>query len=151
MEYTQGTLGRVFLARLSDGDSIYDAVTEIASKENVRVGAVMAMGGMRSGKVVTGPESPHGTVVPIVNEFDDARELVGFGTLVWIEDKPSLHFHGGIGNHEEVMIGCPRIAMATYLVLEVVIIELLGIEATRVMDPEYGVHVLSLAGPVGGV
>ena len=151
MEYSKGTLGRVFLARLQDGDSIYDAVTEIATKENVRVGAVWAMGGMRSGKVVTGPESPHGTVVPIVNEFDDARELVGFGTLVWIEDKPSLHFHGGIGNHEEVMIGCPRIAMSTYLVLEVVIIELLGIEATRIMDPEYGVHALSLIRPTGDI
>ena len=28
MEYTQGRLGRVFVARLSDGESVYDAVED---------------------------------------------------------------------------------------------------------------------------
>lgn len=144
MKYTQGTLGRVFVAKLDDGDPIYDSVLEIARRENIKSAAVMAVGGIRSGKVVTGPEDPNSKVVPIVSEFDDARELVGFGMIFPMDGKPSLHMHAGIGNHEQVMVGCPRIAANVYLVLEVVIIELLGIEATREFDPKWAVHVLKM-------
>lgn len=144
MKYTQGSLGRVFVAKLDDGDAIYDSILEVANKEGIKSGIVMAVGGIRSGKVVTGPEDPNNQVVPIVNEFDDARELVGFGTIFPTDGRPTLHMHAGIGNHEHVMIGCPRIAANVYLVLEVVIIELLGIEATREYDPRWAVHVLAL-------
>jgi uncharacterized protein len=144
MKYTQGTLGRVFVAKLDDGDPIYESVLEIARTEGINSGAVMAVGGIRSGKVVTGPEDPNSEVVPIVREFDDARELIGFGMIFPIDGKPSLHMHAGIGNHEDVMIGCPRIAANVYLVLEVVIIEFIGIEATREFDPKWAVHVLSV-------
>ncbi len=144
MKYTQGSIGRVFVAKLDDEDAIYDSILEVANREGIRSGVVMAVGGIRSGKVVTGPEDPNSQVVPIVNEFDDARELVGFGTIFPTDGKPTLHMHAGIGNHEHVMIGCPRIAANVYLVLEVVIIELLGIEATREYDPRWAVHVLSL-------
>lgn len=146
MRYTQGNLGRVFVAKLDDGEAIYDSVLEIANREGISSAAVMAVGGIRRAKVVTGPEDPNSEVVPIVSEFDDARELVGFGTIFPLDGKPSLHMHAGIGNHEQVMIGCPRIAADVYLVLEVVIIELLGVEATREFDPRWAVHVLSMAG-----
>lgn len=144
VEYTQGTLGRVFVARLEDGEPIYDSVLEIARRENIQCAAVMAVGGIRSGTVVTGPESPTGKVVPKTTSFDDARELIGAGTIFPLDGKPSLHMHAGIGNEDHVMIGCPRIAANVYLVLEVIIIELLGIEATREFDPEWAVHLLSL-------
>ena len=146
MRYTQGRLGRVFVARLEDGESLYEAVHEIASKEGVKCAAVCAVGGMRSGKVVTGPKNARGKVVPHVEEFDDAREMVGFGTLFQQDGRPSLHFHAGIGRQDGALVGCPRVAMSVYLVLEVVIVELLDIDATREMDPEFGVHLLTIAG-----
>jgi len=146
MRYTQGTLGRVFVARLGDGESIYEAVEEIASREGVTSAAVMAVGGMRSGKVVTGPEKTTGKVIPHFEEFDDAREMVGFGTLFPQEGKPCLHLHAGIGRRDGALVGCPRAGMSVYLVLEVVVIELLGIDASREFDPEFGVHLLALAG-----
>lgn len=145
MEYTQGAFGRVFVARLSDGESIYEAVEEIAANEGIKSAAVMAVGGMRSGKVVTGPKSTTGKIVPNVQEFDDAREIVGFGTLFEQEGKPSLHIHIGIGREDKALVGCPRIEMSVYLILEVVIIELTGVEAKREMDPEFGVHLLKIA------
>jgi hypothetical protein len=144
MQYTEGKLGRVFVVKLSDGEPIYDSILEIANREGIKCAAVYAVGGMRSGTVVTGPENPRGKVVPRTISFDDARELVGFGTIVPLDGKPSLHMHAGIGDQEHVTVGCPRIAANVYLVLEVVIIELLGIKATREFDPEFGVHVLSL-------
>lgn len=144
MQYTQGKLGRVFLARLQDGESIYEAVEAIARREDIHGAAVLAVGGIRSGKVVTGPVHPTGKVVPHFEEFDDARELVGVGTLFPQDGQPVLHFHAGMGRRDTAMVGCPRAGMAVYLVLEVVIIELLGMDASRELDPEFGVHLLKL-------
>ncbi|HUV05564.1 MAG TPA: DUF296 domain-containing protein [Armatimonadota bacterium] len=145
MRYTQGSLGRVFVARLHDGESIYSAVEEIASREGIESAAVLAVGGIRSGKVVTGPESRTGKLVPHLEEFDDARELVGVGTLFQQDGKPSLHFHAGIGRGRESLVGCPRVGMSVYLVLELVIIELVGVHARRELDPDFGVHLLAIA------
>ena len=144
MEYTQGTFGRVFVARLRDCESIYDAVHEIATKENIKSAAVLAVGGIRPAKVVTGTQNTMGRIVPHYEEFDDAREMVGVGTLFTQEGKPSLHFHAGMGRQDKSLVGCPRAGMSVYLVLEVTIIELIGVEAERVMDPEFGVHLLSI-------
>jgi len=145
MKYTQGSLGRVFVARLHDGESIYEAVEEIASREGIESAAVLAVGGIRSGKVVTGPESPTGRIIPHLEEFDDARELVGVGTLFQQDGKPSLHFHAGIGRGKEALVGCPRVGMSVYLLLELVIIELVGVSAGRELDPDFGVHLLAIA------
>ena len=146
MEYAQGTLGRVFVARLEEGESIYDAVEEIARKEGIASAAVLALGGMRRGKVVTGPENPTGRIVPHYEEFDDARELVGVGTLFPQEGAPSLHFHAGIGRGASALVGCPRAGMAVFLVLEVIMIELLDIAAARELDEAAGVHLLKILG-----
>lgn len=146
MEYTKGSLGRVFVARLNDGESIYDAVEEIARRESITSAAVYAVGGMRTGKVVTGPEKPTGKIVPHFEEFDDARELVGFGTVFQQEGKPSLHFHGGIGRGASALVGCPRAGMSVFLLLEVVIIEIIGLQAQRELDPEQGMHLLKIIG-----
>lgn len=147
MEYTQGTLGRVFVARLHDGDSLYEAVHVIAEREGVHTAAVLAIGGMRRAKVVTGPVDPAATkIVPHFEAFDDAREIVGVGTLFPQEGKPSLHFHAGIGRGDTALVGCPRGGMAVYLIQEVLILELQGIDAAREFDPAYGVHLLKLFG-----
>jgi|YNPNPStandDraft_1061719.scaffolds.fasta_scaffold00002_113 predicted DNA-binding protein with PD1-like motif len=144
MEYTQGRLGRVFVARLHEGESIYDAVEQIALREGVDCAVVWAVGGMRSGRVVTGPENPRGKIVAHVEEFDDARELIGFGTLFPQDGKPSLHFHAGLGRGDKALVGCPREGMSVFLVLEVVIVELLDVSAARELDPESGFRLLSI-------
>jgi predicted DNA-binding protein with PD1-like motif len=147
MDYTQGSLGRVFVARLYDGESVYDVVEEIARREGVSAAAVLAVGGMRRGKVVTGPESPTGRIVPHYEEFDDARELVGVGTVFLAEGAPTLHFHAGIGRGRSALVGCPRAGMAVFLVLEVVMIELVGIAAARALDEEAGLRLLQVLSP----
>jgi len=149
MNYTSGTLGRVFVARLDDGESVYDAVHTISEREQVSCAAVMAVGGIRSGKVVCGPKNLTGLIQPQFETFDDARELVGFGTLFPQEGKPSLHFHAGIGRGSEAIVGCPRAGMSVYLVLEVIMIELLGTDAVRELDADFGVHLLKLVGKAG--
>lgn len=144
MEYTKGSLGRVFVARLHDCESIYDEVEKIAELEGITSAAVMAVGGIRAGKVVTGPLNTTGKIEPHFEEFNDAREMVGFGTVFTQDGKPSLHFHAGIGRKERALVGCPRAGMSVYLILEVVIVELSGVTARREMDEEFGVHLLKI-------
>ena len=146
MDYTEGRLGRVFVARLEDGESVYDAVEEIARKENISSAAVLAVGGMRTGKVVTGPENPTGKIVPHIEEFDDARELVGVGTVFPADGEPMLHFHAGIGRGDSALVGCPREGMSVFLVLEVVIIELVEVKADRALDEASGFKLLRIVG-----
>ncbi len=147
MEYTQGTLGRVFVARLDEGESVYTAVEEIARKEGILSGAVFAIGGMRRGRVVTGPENLAGPIVPHIEEFEDARELVGIGTLFPSGGVPSLHFHAGIGRGNSALVGCPREGMAVFLVLEVIVLEFLHLDAARVPDPASGLALLRVIAP----
>jgi predicted DNA-binding protein with PD1-like motif len=131
---------------LNDGESVYEAVEEIARKEGVDSATVLAVGGIRKGKVVTGPESPTGKIVPHYEEFDDARELIGVGMVFLQDGAPALHFHAGIGRGDSALVGCPRAGMSVFLVLEVVIIELLGVQAARAIDEKAGLHLLRIFG-----
>lgn len=144
MRYSQGKMNRVFAACLEDGESIYEAVEEIAGRENINCAAVWAVGGMRSGKVVVGPKQTTGKIIPMHEEFNDAREIVGFGTVFMADGNPKLHFHAGIGRGSQAIVGCPRDGMHVYLTLEVIIIEIENLDAIRELNPDMGVHLLSI-------
>ncbi len=144
MEYTEGKTGRIFVLKLKDNEPIYSSIEEVARKENIRFADVKAVGGIRRGDVVVGPKQISGTIDPMIKHFDDARELVGFGTIAWDDEKPILHFHGSIGRGEETITGCPRVMAETFLILEVVITEILGVDITREFDEETKVKLLSV-------
>ena len=147
MEYSEGRIGRVFAARLTDGEAVYECIESLAAKEGVESAFVVVIGGARSGSVVVGPESPTGPVVPRVKDFDDARDLMGVGTIFPSDEGPKLHFHAGIGSDEEAIVGCPRFGLDTWLVLEVVVVEMLGLAASRRLDPESGLKLLRFLAP----
>jgi len=146
MDFQVGSIGRVFGLRFYEGEHIYDEIISLADKQGVKSGIVMLLGGMRSGKVVVGPKSPTGRPEPMFREFNDAREIVGFGTIFPDEDGPKLHFHASIGRGDEVITGCPRLAATVFCVLEGVMIELEGIEGIRELDPETGFKLLKFLG-----
>ena len=144
MDYRECRIGRTFVARLRDGESIYDKIEGLAALEGIKSAAVLALGGIRKGGVVTGPQKPElENIVPNIERFDDARELVGVGTLFLGNGNPSLHFHAGIGRGKTALVGCPREEAICFLVLEVIIIELIGMDAQRMHDPESGFHLLN--------
>jgi uncharacterized protein len=146
MDYQVGSMGRVIVARGFEGEDIYEEIERIAAKEGVRSGAVFMVGGIGSGKVVVGPRTPDDISEPLVREFNDAREIAGVGTLFCDGDDPKLHLHGAIGRGDEVIAGCPRGGATVFCLLEVVILEIDGIDATRALDPELGIKVLQLLG-----
>jgi len=144
VDYQLGEIGRVIVARGFDGEDVYGEIESIATREDIRCGMVVLVGGLRSGKVVVGPKSPTGKIEPQFVQFDDAREIAGVGTIFADESGPKLHLHAAIGRGSETIVGCPRGGAKVFCVLEVIIMEIKGVDASRRLDPELGLKLLSL-------
>jgi uncharacterized protein len=149
MEYEIGTTGRVVVVRLQDGDPIYASIEGVAQKERIASAAVWIVGGIKNATVVAGPKQQD--VFPlntIDRHFDDAREIVGFGTIFTnASGQPRLHLHAAIGKGEEVIAGCPRKGADCWLVDEVVMLEITGTRAQRTKSEKCGLELLSFPKP----
>lgn len=142
MEYAVGRTGRVIAARLFEGEDLYECVEEIAQKENVKSAAVLITGGFRKASVVVGPKQEKPKIIGNFKEFAGPGEVLGVGTIYCDDEGPKMHLHSAIGKGGQVMVGCPRGGAKTFLILEVTIIEIEGIEASRKLDEQTGFHLL---------
>jgi predicted DNA-binding protein with PD1-like motif len=145
MEYDVGKVGRVIVARLFEGEDLYGQVQALAAKENIRSAVVLAVGGLACAKVVVGPKALRGPIQPQFRQFDDAREIVAVGTIFPDESGPVLHLHAGIGRGDETLVGCPRGGASVFCVLEVIVLEIEGVDGRRLMDERAGLKLLRLA------
>jgi len=144
MKYQIGNTGRVVVARFEDREDILEGLKDIAKKEDIRSGIVYLLGGMRSGRLVVGPEEDKMPPIPVWRELEDNHEVIGIGTIFWQDDEPRTHLHGAFGRGDKVKVGCLREMSSTFLVLEAVIIEIKGINASREIDPVSGMALLKL-------
>ena len=144
MEYQIGRVGRVFAARLSEGDDLYECIEGLAAKEGINSAAVLITGGLRGASVVVGPKQEKPQIVGDFREFTGPGEVAGVGTIYADDTGPKLHIHTAIGKGDNVLVGCPRGGANVFLVLEVTIIEMDGITASRQLDPESGLKLLRL-------
>ncbi|MDO8302485.1 MAG: DUF296 domain-containing protein [Sedimentisphaerales bacterium] len=143
MEYAVGKTGKVIAARLFEGENLYESIETIAQKENVRSAAVFITGGFRNADVVVGPKEERPKIVGNFKQFTGPGEVLGVGTLYWDDESPKLHIHTAIGKGDETIVGCPRGGASTFLILEVTIIEIMGIKASRKFDPQHGLKLLA--------
>ena len=134
MKYQGGEIGRVFLVRFEDGDDVLRGLIDIAKKENIRAGVLHCVGGLKGGRFVVGPKTEQMPPEPVWRQLQESHESFGFGTIFWHGDEPRIHFHGAYGKFDSVKVGCLRESSETFMVLEVVILELKGITATREFD-----------------
>ena len=136
MKACQGEIGRVFIIRLEDGDVVPGCIERFAEEKGVSVGQVILVGGVGGGEIVVGPRSseempPQPMLLPI----DGAHEVLGVGVLAPDEDgKPKLHIHAALGRSGQTMSGCLRPGVTTWLVGEVILYEILGVNVARVRD-----------------
>jgi len=144
LDYDIGKIGRVVVARGFEGEDVYAEIEGLAAKENIRSGVVFLVGGLRKGKIVVGPVNPTGPIEPNFREFDDAREIVGVGTIFRDETGPKMHLHAGIGRGDEAIVGCPRGGATVFCVLEVILLEIEGTSAQRLPDPATALKLLTL-------
>ena len=144
MKYQTGKSGRIIVAKFDDHDDVLGNLVDIAKKENISAGVFYLVGGMREGKIVVGPEIDELPPKPVWRELGESHEVLGMGTIFRQEDEPKIHFHGAFGKKDTVKVGCLREKSETFIVLEAIIIEIEGINATREIDPASGMVLLKL-------
>ena len=149
MKATEGRVGRVFVLRLEEGDVIPECIERFAEKKGVSLGHVVLLGGIGGGQVVVGPRDPvEKPPEPMCLPVDGAHEAVGVGVLAPAADgRPVLHIHAALGRSGHTVTGCLRPGVTTWLVGEVVLVEILGAQAVRVKDDASGFSLLEPGTP----
>ncbi len=136
MEYAAGKIGRIIAARLFEGEELYESVEKIAKKEKIKSAAVLITGGVRKASVVVGPKTEKPKVIANFKPFAGPGEVFGVGTIYCDDEGPKLHIHAAMGRGNKYIVGCPRGGAKIFLVLEITIIEIKGIKASRKLDPK---------------
>lgn len=142
MKYSQGKVGRVFIARVEHGDNLLEEIKRLAVSENIEAGVMYVIGALRDASIVVGPEEMTLPPVPVWREFSDGREVIAIGTLFRDEEGPALHLHGAFGRGDQVLMGCVRKLSEVYLVAEVIIMELTGTGAVKSFEEASGLKML---------
>ncbi|MGE5543872.1 MAG: PPC domain-containing DNA-binding protein [Bacillota bacterium] len=143
MKYSPGHLGRVFIAKIEHGDDLLKELRQLAVKENLSAAVLFLIGALKKASLVAGPEKDVVPPSPVWKNFNDAHEMIGIGTLFRNENQePVMHLHAGLGRGDDCRIGCIREDAETYLVVEVIILEVLGSNAKRILDAVAGMNML---------
>jgi predicted DNA-binding protein with PD1-like motif len=138
-------MGRVLVLRLEDGEVLHECVERIAAERHMQRAVVMVLGGAdRGSRLVVGPQDGRAAdIVPVLTELAGESEIAGIGTLFPDDEgKPSLHMHASCGRGDSSVTGCVRAGVKTWLIQEVVMIELLGLGSKRVTDERSGFKLL---------
>lgn len=148
MRYSQGSVGRVFVLRLEDGDVLNDTLEAFAAEHGVKRGLAIYLGGSADGsRVVVGPDTARDdAVIPLVHSLAGPQEVLAVGTIFPNETgRPAVHVHAASGREGYATVGCTRAGLQTWLVGEVVLLEIVGSSAHRETDPLTGFELLEVS------
>ncbi|WP_370572463.1 PPC domain-containing DNA-binding protein [Methanomethylovorans sp.] len=138
MEYTAGTIGRVFFLRVDHGEDLIEALQTVSRKENIRSAFFFLLGAIEQAELVAGPRAACVPPVPMWVKIGTPHEIIGIGNVFYEGEGPKVHLHCSIGRDEIVRTGCLRNQSKAFMVNEVCILEISGINAARVNDIEKG-------------
>lgn len=144
MRYKAGKIGRVFVVEFNHDDQIIDNIVNIAKKEDIKAGIFYLIGGIKNADIVVGPEKEELPPEPVWRRLDESHEALGIGTIFCHDNEPKVHFHGAFGKKDNVKVGCLRGCSETLIIMEAIILEIKGVEATREMDPATGLALLKI-------
>jgi len=145
MRYSQGSIGRVFVLRLEDGDVLNQSLEAFAREHGVSRALAFYVGGAGPGSnVVVGPDAARtDAIVPLIYALTGPHETMALGTIFPNEDgEPVAHLHAACGREGAATVGCTRAGLQTWLPGEVVLLERLGATAGRALDPGTGFELL---------
>ncbi|MFA6216287.1 MAG: DUF296 domain-containing protein [Candidatus Omnitrophota bacterium] len=144
MQYTKGTIGRVFVLKFEDDDVVIDKLNVFLKKEGVKSATMIFLGALKKGNLVTGPKKPVIPPEPNWVAFKDGWEVMGIGSVFTNKTGPQIHIHASMGKKNKVLTGCVRKDSKVFLVIEAVVFELKGIKATKEIDPKTGINLLQI-------
>ncbi|WP_419175395.1 PPC domain-containing DNA-binding protein [Desulfosediminicola sp.] len=145
MKYSVATQGRVFVLRLEDGEIVHEVIEKFATDQKIEAASLIILGGADDGsKLVVGPKEDRGVPVEAMKtELTNVHEVTGTGTLFPDENGvPLLHMHLACGRENRTTTGCIREGVKVWQVMEVVIHELVGSSAKRVLEEPLGFKLL---------
>jgi predicted DNA-binding protein with PD1-like motif len=145
MRYKAGKVGRVVLARFDHGEQVVPALAGLCEKEGISSGWFFLFGAIRNGRLVAGPREASLPPDPVWQEFTEPFEIVGMGSIAAGGGSPSIHLHSSLGRGKEVLTGCIRKEGEVFIVVEAMVLEILGLHATRSPDERSGLELLTLA------
>ncbi len=144
MEYTKGSIGRIFLLKFNDDDVLLDELVKLARKEKIKAATMIFIGALKRGDLVTGPKKPVIPPEPNWVGFKDAWEVMGIGTIYTNSKGPQVHIHASMGKKTKTLTGCVRKKSKVFLVVEAIVFELSGVRATKEIDPKTGLNLLRI-------
>jgi len=129
-------LGRITItteyAELAPVDLVVEAVPEIMSLKHEVIGKLEDV--LREDAIVA-----------LVHTLAGPQEVLAVGTIFPDEQgKPSVHMHAASGREGAATVGCTRAGLRTWLVGEVVLLEISGSTAHRETDAASGFELLEL-------
>lgn len=145
MQYGEGKIGRIFVLRLEEGDRLNETIEAFAHRQGIQRALALYLGGAADGsRLVVGPdEERHDAIVPLIHTLVGTQEVLALGTLFPNEaGEPVLHCHAATGREGHASVGCTRAGVEVWLVGEVVLLEILGMEGLRKKDPQTGFQLL---------
>lgn len=144
MQYSTGSVARVFLLKFEDGDVVMDTLTSFAKKERLKTATILFIGALKEGVLVTGPKRC--VIPPEPNQlaFAEGWEAMGIGTLFTNKKGPQIHIHSAMGKDIRTLTGCLRGSSKVFCVIEAVVFELKGIKASKAIDPKTGLNLLKI-------
>lgn len=148
MEYTEASIGRIFILRLHQNDIIHEAVEKFAKEKQIQSAMCFFLGGAEEGsKLVVGPKDGKALPPQIqLTQLMGVHEGFGVGTLFQNEHgEYKLHMHGSFGRNDlpaNAVTGCVRTGVTVWKIAEVVLFELKDSSALRKKDAETGFEML---------
>jgi uncharacterized protein len=145
LEFTEASLGRIFILRLHQNETLHQIIEKFAREKKIKSGLCFFLGGAEDkSKVVVGPKD--GNVMPpqpMVTLLKGVHEGCGVGTIFTDEaGAPKLHMHASFGRNDNTVTGCVRLGVDVWQIGEVVILELAGSTARREKNTQTGFEFL---------
>ncbi|MEW6077721.1 MAG: PPC domain-containing DNA-binding protein [Thermodesulfobacteriota bacterium] len=146
MKFSEARQGRIFVIRLEDGEIVHEIIEKFAREKTIKAAALIAVGGAdRGSTLVVGPEDGCARPVnPMKQVLDNVHEIAGVGTIFPDEaGNPLLHMHMACGRKTNTITGCVRSGVATWQIMEIIVLELLDTPARRLLEPDLGFKLLN--------
>lgn len=146
MKFSEARQGRVFVVRLEQGEIVHEVLEAFAKDHGIRAAGLLMVGAIGKGsRLVVGPEDGDAPqVVPLEHALSKPHEVAAVGTIFPDEGgRPTVHMHLAAGREGMAAAGCIRRGVKVWLIAEVIIYEMVGTNAKRVVDPATGFELLT--------
>lgn len=142
MKYSSARIDRVFVATFSDNEDVLQGLKDIFVNEKIDAAIFFIIGAIKEGKIVSGPVEDVIPPTPYWKNIDEAHEVVGVGNIFSSDEGPKIHLHTTFAKKESIKMGCLREDAKTFLLLEVIMLEIKGTDLYKGIDGETGLLLL---------